>query len=595
MVTKTEAVKELGRRGELPPEQQAAFDELKRRGEFEQTVKDSSILGTVADVATTVGTGAAGFAAELGGRLAGLPFGTEKSLQFGETARNAIATEPTTKGGEAVIKRMGELVDEFKGLVDLAGAGVAGGAQLISGGGVQGAVDEINKVREQGLSETMRENVFNATGSPAAASLFGAVPETAALVAGGTKTPSKLEVAPKAISPGTKIRPGAKPSGNLPKDVRVSGRSVLPRDRSSNISAKADVDAAAASAFDELGIRPTPELIANDAEFVNLTNSVAEIVGSNLSKEQTRVVQELSTKADELITNIGGKTDRSAIASNVESEFKNTIDKIKAEEDVVWKPIREIPGSTKIRATDDLVSYVDTKLADAKGSRAKLSPMDKEIFDLVYEIVPVRDPIILKSGKVSKKADGTTNTRIRKDENGKVVHKNVRVDTTNALLNRTRSKIGRAGGKQDPIYPDSSARDIGEAYSVLAKEQSSHIPAELADDFKIANTLTVKRKGLEANSKKLFGKNLDKGLVPKIDSAATAIANGNVAPLRNLLREAPQASRAEIAATVLDSLIKSPGREIKGTFVERFNGIRANKEAMNELFRNFPPETRKGI
>jgi hypothetical protein len=41
------------------------------------------------------------------------------------------------------------------------------------------------------------------------------------------------------------------------------------------------------------------------------------------------------------------------------------------------------------------------------------------------------------------------------------------------------------------------------------------------------------------------------------------------------------------------SIIKTPGREIRGNFMERFNGVVQNPQAMNELFRNFPPEARK--
>ena len=73
-ITKSEAIQELGNRGELPPERQSAFDELKRRGEFGDIPGQEGIASTIVDVATTIGTGTAGFAAELGGRDCRLRF-----------------------------------------------------------------------------------------------------------------------------------------------------------------------------------------------------------------------------------------------------------------------------------------------------------------------------------------------------------------------------------------------------------------------------------------------------------------------------------------------------------------------------------------
>ena len=71
--------------------------------------------GTIVDVATTMGTGIAGFGAELGGRLVGLGVGalpgggtpTETAMEFGEAAREAIATEPTTEGGQKFMEGLG--------------------------------------------------------------------------------------------------------------------------------------------------------------------------------------------------------------------------------------------------------------------------------------------------------------------------------------------------------------------------------------------------------------------------------------------------------------------------------------------------------
>lgn len=551
---------------------------------------DSNPLAVVTDVATTMATGAAGFGAELGGRLVGLPFGVDKSLEFGEAAREAIATEPTTAGGKRFMEGLGYLVNETKGLVDMAGAGVSGAGQLLSNlasgnsfdDSISAAAQEIEKTRSQGLAPTVRENVFEATGSPAAAALVGAAPETAFLAAGGIKTPSTMQRVPTGAA-GAKVSifPKASSPNRLAKDVRVSSRGVLPRDRTANIVEKAGADPVAIAAFDELGIAPTAELIATNAEFINLTNSIAGRVGANLSKERARVIQDLSAKADELVVSVGGKTDRSTVAANVEAELDATINGLSNVESTAWLPINKIPGSTVVRATGDLVSYVDKRLAGVKGERGNLSPMDKEIYDLVYERVPARDT--LPDGK----------TRIRRDNNGKVVYDNVPIETTNELLNRMRAKTGRAGGKLNPIYPDSSSAAIGEAYGILAKEQAAHIPPALADQFKVANTLTVQRKALEKSSQKLRGKNLDKGLIPQIESASNALVKGNVKPFRNLMREIPQGSRAEAAASVLDALMKKPGRDFQTSFVDRFNGIVANKETMNELFRHFPPEARR--
>ena len=557
------------------------------------------LAGTIVDVATTMGTGAAGYVAELGGRLVGLGVGalpgggtpTDTALEFGESARNAIATEPTTEGGKRFMEGLGFLVEEAKGLADITGAGISGAAQLMANlasgntldDSISAAAQEIEKTRSQGLAPTVRENIFEATGSPAAAAAFGALPETALLAAGGIKTPGRIE----AGTTGSRGLGGVKPSKNLERDVRISGRDTLPRDKSARIGAKAEVDTVAAQAFDDLGISPTPDLIATDAEFINLTNSVAEKVGSKLASKRANVIQELSAKADELIVSSGGKTDRSAVSANIENEFKTTIEGISKEETVSWKPINDIQGSTIVKASDDLRTYVDERLADVKGQRAKLSALDKDIYDLVYKRVPARE-----SSTINKKTGEEVLGKIRRDENGQVIYEDILTDTTISMINVARSKTGRAGGKLDKIYPESSSREIGRAYGTLAKEQKSLIPDNLQNDFTIANTLTSKRKALEESSKNLFGKSLEKGLIPRIEQTSNALVKGDVKPLRKLLHDVPKESRAEVAATVLDSIIKKPGGDVQTSFVDRYNGISRNKQAMDELFRYLPPEAR---
>jgi len=154
-------------------------------------------LDAVAQVGTSV------IAEPIAG-LAGLitaPFaGHEEATKSIEAVRDFISVDATTKEGKQNLNAIAGLVNKGVELANIPVAGLAGIGALLSGEGHEAATAAISKAKDVGASQTLGDGVYEATGSPLAASMAYSLP-TAALELIGVKGLKSPMMAGEKLSP----------------------------------------------------------------------------------------------------------------------------------------------------------------------------------------------------------------------------------------------------------------------------------------------------------------------------------------------------------------------------------------------------------
>lgn len=92
--------------------------------------------------------------------------------------------QPQTEAGQAGLKTLGDLAQKGIDIVNFPISGLGGLLELITGGGLEQAVDTIKSVQERGAGVTAGERVFEETGSPLLATEAQVAPEAFAEILG---------------------------------------------------------------------------------------------------------------------------------------------------------------------------------------------------------------------------------------------------------------------------------------------------------------------------------------------------------------------------------------------------------------------------
>lgn len=106
--------------------------------------------------------------------------------QVVQSTREALTYQPSTQSGQQGLKTIGDLMKAGIDIVNYPISGLAGLTELLSGQGVEQAANTVQSVQDTGLSKTMGERAFQATGSPLAATVAESIP-TAVMAAAGAK------------------------------------------------------------------------------------------------------------------------------------------------------------------------------------------------------------------------------------------------------------------------------------------------------------------------------------------------------------------------------------------------------------------------
>lgn len=314
----------------------------------------------------------------------------------------------------------------------------------------------------------------------------------------------------------------------------------------------------------ELGIDVNPDHYSANASFINTMQAIKDSPDTTLAAREIRAIEELGNRADSLVDALGGATDRSTLSDNIASQMRSNIDDLYNQAEVLYSSVdKGIPRATKVdlRASKQ---YLQRTLDDLGGDTSLLSAAEKRL--------------------------------------ARVIEKSDSEGVTYFALDRLRKDIGSGFQKRSGPFKDVDTGALKQIYRVLIEDQQGIAEAMgQGDAFQAARKLVADRKRVEDEAIKLFGRELNQSIIPKLNSATGSLSKGDASKFNSLMQQLPENRRAEVAATVLDGLFSSgarrgPGSGVRAGFVQAFESLNRNKSAKNILFkdlRKINPEAEK--
>ncbi len=477
-------------------------------------------------------TGAAG---EVVGGLAGiggaiLPGEAGQGADVAASVSDALTYEAGTDAGQAQMQGIGDAL-----------APVAEGI---------GAV-------ESGLGEA----ALDLTGSPAVATAAHMIPTAAMelLGLGLLKKTSKAAEMAKRVDPELEairglddapqvemIEPETRSMEDIVKDISKKKAGRLAQDVKPDAQIFGDAEG--------MGVILNPSHFSTNEAFIAVEQAIKSQPNTALAARELEAIRQLGVKADELITDMDGMLDRSILDETVKGRMTGAIKEMEDNTDIIYKQIDDtIPRATKVNPKTSQ-RYIDQRMKELGDDAALLAPVERKLYRMMQRDKP---------------------------------------PTYNAL-DTLRRDIGD-GYKNKGPFKDEASGVLDQVYSVLINDQQLAADAMGAgEEFAAARKLTQTRKNVEKRAMTMFGRQMEKSILPKLTQAATKLTKGDVSEFSNLMEALPADLRQTAAATMLNDLFTLGARNKQSSlgqgFASAYGMLERNKGAKKTLFKYLPPE-----
>lgn len=341
----------------------------------------------------------------------------------------------------------------------------------------------------------------------------------------------------------------------LPKSEKMDQlTSAITSGDKSKIAAMIDADPEIKAAMQDLGLKEPglPSAQSKDVQFRETEQALKKMPGSTLSKIESDAIIEMQQKADDLITEYGGRSDKSSLSLDLVDRSAKSIDELGNLAKTAYDDIgASIPRATKanLKSTGDMIRQ---ELADLGGDIDQLSPLEKRLL------------------------------KMSDSEN-----------VTYAAIDKIRKEVGETIGKQSDKFKSESSGALKRMYRSLTDDQEvTANELGMGDQWKAAKQLVSDRKTLEDNAVQMFGKNLSDSFMPKIGQGVKNLTKGDYKKFSDLMKSVPKSMREEVAVSALNDAFTTGSRKEKqmsiAGFADWHNGLESNKAAKNILYRELP-------
>lgn len=474
-------------------------------------------------------TGATGGTAGMvGGTIGGLlasiasgEFGTDAAAdnieQSATDAASGLTYTPRTAEGRETVQGIGET------LAPLAALGPMTGELAAIGQGVKNAAPLVRgAIPERAPAASARPRVEPTVGD------IGVAPVAA---------PQTVEGIAKSITDTT----------------QASGKKQIPT--MERLAAEVRPDETILQAAERLGIREQliPSQYSRSQAYREIEQGLASIPGSQLNAQQKAAAASLAQKADDLIKEFGGDTDKAAVSAEFKSRGLDTIEGLAKKSDELYGKVSEaIPPTTKVNA-NNTVSALQQKAQELGGSNY-LSAIERRVLNAA-----------------------TT-------------------DPTYARLDLIRKQVGEGMRGRGP-FKDSEGGSLKRLYGALSDDQQSAADALGAGEmFSAAKQLVASRKAIEDDLAAVLGKDLSGALTSKTGNAIKRLGSGDYKDFDRIMQAIPEDQRQRVVMTSLNDALTSGSRMEKQLsapgFVDWFEGLQRNRQAKNRLYTYMPKGSR---
>lgn len=417
--------------------------------------------------------------------------------------------------------------------------------------------------------------------------------EPAVAEAGGAAPAAVPAAAPPAISagaPGMTVPPvpaAAAPAATL-EGVTQTARAAAggSKQATEQLAAAAAPNAETAAAAERLGISNylQPDHVTTNDAYRQVAGVLKSNPTSQLALQEKEGLAQVAKRASDLIEEVGGTNDLSALDASVKARMQATHTELSAREDKLYQQLREKVGPTTDAPAANALAFAEQR-AKELGGRQNLSPMEK---DIIAKLSPKGgdDAAMLESLGPAARQQAM--------EQGVGAIR----QPTYALLDDVRRDVGAAARAKGP-FSDADTGLAKKYYSLLTQDQAAVADAAGATDIaQAARAATVARKGMEDDLAALFGKNLDQSLVPQVSGAMKSAAGGDASKLLAVLKATPDGMKQEVVASGMATVFRNAATrgEINFTgYAKWYENLQRNQQAYAAVMSNLPPPARQQL
>tara|TARA_R110000796_G_C14552444_1_gene433998 strand:- start:45 stop:2207 length:2163 start_codon:yes stop_codon:yes gene_type:complete len=485
---------------------------------------------------------------------------------------------PETESGRAGLQRIMSILAPIEQVINTGLSGTAGLADVAFNPvsnitqGFEPAKQTVRNVRDQGLGKSSGQQVLNATNSPALATLTEVAPAAVELVAGGLlgRKAGRATVASAQAKTAEAQRALDDLSNGVVKETTVQDvAKTVQSGNADDIAAIVDADPEFFRAADELGLstEPLASFASRNPQFRDVEQALATVPGNVLDPQSKLFIAEVSQKADDLIIQYGGTTDKAQLGIDFQTQSMDAIDDLFKQADEAYGTLKQVlPPAQRFEATRT-VDFILSK-ADELGGVDQLPAKLKSILSALNRV----------------------------DNNGALIL------PTLGKIDQIRREVGQALGKGSGPFKDVETGLNKALYARLTKDQdliAEEAGGEALAVSDTAKSLVVQRKQIEDNLQFLLGKNLNNALSVTVGGAIKNLSKGEVEKFADIMNAIPAHKRGEIVMSAMNDVFKGSGvnqQSLNPTqFVKWYQTINRSPATKKVLFDALPLGSKKAI
>jgi hypothetical protein len=522
-----------------------------------------------------VGSGLAGIFESI--KAGDLDAGANKVREIQKQAQEQFS--PETESGRAGLETLMSILAPIEKVIS---TGVSGTAGLVDvalnpvsniAQGFEPAKQTVRSVRDQGLRESSGQQVLENTGSPALATLTEVGITAAEFATGGLfgRTAGRAKNASAQAKTAEAQRALDDLSNGVIKETTVQDvAQTVKTGNAEDIAAIVDADPEFFRAADELGIstEPLASFASRNPQFRDVEQALATVPGNILDPQAKLFIAEVSQKADDLIIQYGGTTDKAQLSIDFQINSLDTIDNLFKQADDAYGKLKEILPPTQRFEAANTLDFLKTK-ADELGGVKELPPKLRSMF---VSLSP------------------------RTNDAGEIIN------PTLGKIDQVRREIGQAIGKGSGNFKDVETGLNKALYARLTKDQdliAENVGGDALAVSDTAKSLVIQRKQIEDNVQFLLGKDLNKALNVTVGGAIKNLSKGEVEKFVDIMNAIPLHKRGEVAISAMNDVFKGSGvnqQSLNPTqFVKWYQTINRSPATKKVLFDALPDGSKKAI
>lgn len=323
-------------------------------------------------------------------------------------------------------------------------------------------------------------------------------------------------------------------------------------------------DPEAKAAMERLGVELPPDVLSDNTQVKNLTGLARSQPGSEAQAAWQTQVGRAARGVEEAVADMGASRDVAQVSDDVFNRYKASAEALEAQADALRAEVNEaidIKAPVDAQNLQGVLAEVINDLGGIDAAKKAMSGEERKLLAALGE------------GEVANKP-------------------------TYAYLERLRQDIGQALNKGKGPWVDTNEAALKKYYAALAEDRVSHVRQvggdELAEKLATSNAIFKEMYQIREELVDLFGKDLERGIAPRIMSAITSGSKGDATNLRRIISKLPEDLRkdAVLAGVLTNSLSKSGS--VDGfsftNFAKLYRGLRQNKPVYKEIREAIGPE-----